>query len=85
MPSARAASPSDLSPASGSSQSGIPIAIDVNLTEIMRREGIAKIEDYVVRFSVILKDGRMGIAETVGQALAKARKPDAENVRKIAA
>jgi hypothetical protein len=61
------------------------IVADVNLTEIMRREGIAKVEDYLTHFSVVLKDGRFGVARTVGQALAKAKKPNAQNVRRIAA
>lgn len=61
------------------------ITADVNLTEIMRRERIAKIEAYPGRFSVILYDGRLGIGKTVGEALAKAKAPDADNVRRLAA
>lgn len=64
---------------------GIPLAIDVNLTEIMHREGIAKIERFPRVFSVILMDGRLGIAPTVGEALRKAQQPGAENVNRMAA
>lgn len=50
-------------------------AIDVNLTEIMDRENIDKIERYVAgRFSVVLRDGSIGVGLSVGQALANAKK-----------
>jgi hypothetical protein len=58
---------------------------DIDLSEIIRREGIEKIGLYVNRFSVVLFDGRLGIGETVGEALAKAKQADAQNVRNIAA
>jgi hypothetical protein len=63
----------------------IPLAIDVNLTEIMLREQIAKIERFPRVFSVVLMDGRLGIAPTVGEALRLAQRPDAENIRRMAA
>ena len=60
---------------------------DIDLTAIMRREQIRKIElyDALDSFSVVLKDGSLGKGRTVGEALAKAKLPGAENVRRIAA
>ena len=58
---------------------------DIDLTAIMQREGIDKIERYPGRYSVVLNDGRLGIGKTVGEALAKAKAPDADNVRRLAA
>lgn len=51
-------------------------AADVDLTAIMRREGIETIRQYRVgMFFVQLFDGYGGTARTVGEALAKARGP----------
>jgi hypothetical protein len=61
------------------------IARDFDLTALMQRENIAKVETYLHLFSVVLKDGRFGVGETVGEALDKAKKPDAENVRRMVA
>lgn len=63
----------------------ITASADIDLTAIIRRDGIAKIEDYLTHFSVVLKDGRLGIGKSVGEALAKAKAPDADNVRRLAA
>lgn len=54
----------------------------VNLSAIMRREGIRKIEDYghTGMFLVVMKDGRSGADVTVGDALAKAKREDAVRV-----
>ena len=60
-------------------------SLDINLTEIMQHEGIRKIECYLHLFSVVLKDGRLGIGPSVGEALAKAKAPDAQNVLRWAA
>lgn len=50
---------------------------DVNLTEIMKREGIHTITQWAVGpFTVVLKDARCGTADTVGAALAKAKADD---------
>lgn len=57
----------------------------MNLTALIEREGIAKIERYINRYSVVLNDGRLGIGATVGEALAKAKAPDADNVRRLVA
>ena len=47
---------------------------NVNLTEIMEREQIDKIERYPVgRFSVVLRDKRIGVGRSVGEALANAK------------
>lgn len=57
----------------------------IDLTAIMRAEGIKKIEDYGAGFFlVLLKDGRCGSGNSVGEALAKAKQPEAMNVRKAA-
>lgn len=66
-------------------QSSIPLHVDVDLTSIMHREQIAKIERFPRVFSVVLMDGRIGIGPTVGEALTKAKKPDADNIRRMAA
>jgi hypothetical protein len=60
--------------------------LDVNLTAIFERDGIRKIERYKAlgKFSVTLRDGRIGIAETVGDALEAALQPNAENVGRLA-
>jgi hypothetical protein len=57
---------------------------DVDLTGLMQRENIAKVERFAHRFSVVLMDGRIGIGASVGEALDKAKRPDAENVRRAA-
>lgn len=58
----------------------------LDLTAIMRREGIRKIElyDALDRFSVVLADGSLGTGATVGEALDNAHAPNAENVRRAA-
>lgn len=59
---------------------------DIDLTAIMEREGIRKIERLLVgKCVVLLDDGRLGIGATVGEALAKAKAPDAENILRLAA
>ncbi len=58
--------------------------VTFDLTGAFEREGIFKIERTAGRFLVVLMDGRAGAAATVGEALAKAQKPDAINVRKAA-
>jgi len=46
----------------------------VNLTEIMEREQIVKIERYPMgRFSVVLTHNRIGVGKSVGEALANAK------------
>lgn len=59
---------------------------DVDLTAIFEREGIRKVERWraLNQYSVTLFDGRLGIGPTVGEALAKAKMPDAENVLRAA-
>jgi hypothetical protein len=61
--------------------------MNVNLTAIFERDDIRKIERHKAlgKFSVTLWDGRIGVGVTVGEALAAAHKPDAENVDRIAA
>lgn len=50
-------------------------ATDVNLTAIMERENIDKIERYVAgRISVVLRDGRIGVGLSVGEALNNAKR-----------
>lgn len=57
----------------------------MNLSEIMEREGIYQIRRYLVgRFSVTLDDGRIGVGQDVGEALVKAKRPDADSVREAA-
>lgn len=56
----------------------------MNLTALIEREGIAKIERYVNRYSVVLNDGRLGIGATVGEAIEKAKRPDAMNILRAA-
>ena len=47
---------------------------DFNLTALIHRENIAKIECFVSdRISVVLKDGRVGVGGTVAEALDKAK------------
>lgn len=60
---------------------------DVNLTAIMEREGIEKVQRYKTfgKWSVLLDDGRLGTGATVGEALDNAKRPDAENVNRMAA
>ena len=59
---------------------------DVNLTEIMRREGIEKITSWLdgLRFSVALHDGRFGVGRTVGEALDNAKASNAFNIKAAA-
>jgi hypothetical protein len=54
----------------------------VNLSAIMRREGIRKIEDYghTGMFLVVMQDGRSGADTNVGDALAKAKRDNAVRV-----
>lgn len=56
---------------------------DVNLTAILQREGIRKIERLSEFYTVVLFDGRMGVSRSVGAALAKAKAPGAVNVNRI--
>lgn len=58
---------------------------DVNLTRLMLRNDIQKVERNAGRFVVLLQDGRLGIGGTVGEALEKAHAPDASNVFKALA
>lgn len=53
-----------------------------DLSALIRREGIRKIEDYgrTGMFLVELQDGRAGADLTVGEALAKAKRDDAVRV-----
>lgn len=60
-------------------------AQDINLTRLMLRNDIQKVERNAGRFVVLLQDGRIGVGGTVGEALEKAQDPDAENVLKVAA
>lgn len=59
---------------------------DVDLTAIMERDGIETVRRWPLarRYSVTLVDGRNGVGVTVGEALAKALKADAENIRRAA-
>ena len=59
--------------------------MDFDLTAIMERDGIKKIERVAGRYVVLLMDGRIGIGGTVGEALTKANRAGAENVLKVAA
>lgn len=56
---------------------------DFELTALMEREGIAKVERFPPHWSVVLLDGRQASAPTVGEALAKAKLPTACNVRRL--
>lgn len=57
----------------------------INLRELMEREGIYQIRHYLQgRISVTLTDGRIGVAEDFSEALAKAKRPDADSVRRAA-
>lgn len=58
---------------------------DFNLTRLMLRSDIEKIERTAGRFTVLLQDGRFGVGGSVGEALEHAQAPDAVNIRKIAA
>lgn len=60
---------------------------DFNLTALMEREGIEKVQHYKAlgKWSVVLHDGRLGEGLTVGLALDDAKRADAPNVRKLAA
>ena len=60
---------------------------DANLTAIMERENIEKVQHYraLGKWSVLLFDGRLGTGLTVGEALDNAKLPDAANVKRIAA
>ncbi len=55
---------------------------DANLTAIMEREGIAKVQRYKAlgKWSVLLDDGRLGEGRSVGSALADAKRADAPKV-----
>jgi len=54
---------------------------DVDLTAIMQREGVRRVEQYRNgMFSVELFDHRVGAGHTVAAALDKARQPDAVRV-----
>lgn len=58
---------------------------DANFTRLFLRHDIEKIERQVAgRFVVVLQDGRIGIAQSIAEALARAEAPDAENVRRAA-
>ena len=61
--------------------------IDIDLTAIMERDGIANIRRTMGLYCVSLQDGRVGVGDTVGDALAKAQASDdmATWARKIAA
>ena len=58
---------------------------DENLTAIMEREGVEKVQRYraLGKWTVVLDDGRMGEGNSVGAALAKAKSPDAVNVKRV--
>ena len=58
---------------------------DFDLTALMKRENIAKVERFPPVWGVVLLDGRQASGATVGEALEKAKRTDAENVRRIAA
>lgn len=61
-----------------------PVA-DVNLTAIFEREGIRKIEKLSCYYAVCLFDGRVGSGLSIGEALAKAKAPDAMNIKRVQA
>lgn len=65
--------------------SEIDTITDVNLTAIFEREGIKKVERLSCYYTVVLFDGRVGVALSVGDALAKAKEPGAVNVKRVAA
>jgi hypothetical protein len=49
-------------------------AVNINLSEIMEREQIDKIERFPLgRFTVVLRNGSIGVARSVGGALADAK------------
>ena len=52
----------------------------------VRREGIVRFKLYraLAKFSVVLRDGRLGVGPTIGEALANAKQPDAENILRAA-
>lgn len=57
----------------------------MNRESFMEREGIHQIRHYLAgRYSVTLHDGRIGVGQTVDEALAKAKRPDADSVRRAA-
>lgn len=56
---------------------------DFDLTALMERERIKRVEWFYPHWSVVLLDGRQASAPTVGEALAKAKLPGATNVRKL--
>lgn len=50
----------------------------MNRETFMEREGIYQIRRYLVgRYSVTLHDGRIGVGQTVDEALENAKRPDA--------
>lgn len=55
-----------------------------DLTAMLEREGVRKLERFVNRWSVVLDDGRQASALTVGEAIEKAKRPDAHNIRRAA-
>lgn len=56
-----------------------------NLTALMLANGVYQVRCYSpCSFSVTLADGRCASGRTVGEALERANKPDAINVRKAA-
>lgn len=58
---------------------------DINLTEIMDREGIACVKRYLVgRYYVELDNGNFGVADTVGNALEAAKDANADNIGRAA-
>lgn len=57
---------------------------DVNLTDIMQREAIKRVERSAGRFVVELMDGRIGVGGSAGEALERAKAPDAVNIRRAA-
>lgn len=61
--------------------------MNIDLTAIFDAHGIRKVERYkgLGQFSVVLADGRCGAGKTVGEALANAKQPTAENIDRIAA
>lgn len=61
-----------------------PVA-DVNLTAIFEREGISKVQKLAQFYHVTLFSGCMGSGLSIGEALAKAKSPDAVNVNKVLA
>lgn len=60
---------------------------DFNLTALMEREGVKKVQRYraLGKWSVVLDDDRMGEGRTVGEALENAKRPDASNIGRLAA